>query len=59
MIIRQFLIEAVLLTMTGGFLGILFGVAFPCIIEYFSAMHTSFNDECCAVLYDINCDWTG
>ena len=27
MIIRQFLIEAVLLTMTGGFLGILFGVA--------------------------------
>lgn len=40
MIIRQFLIEAVLLTMTGGFLGILFGVAVPCMIEYFSAMPT-------------------
>ena len=40
MIVRQFLIEAVLLTMTGGFLGILFGVAVPCMIEYFLAMPT-------------------
>ena len=40
MIIRQFLIEAVLLTMIGGLLGIAFGMAVPSAIEYFSAMPT-------------------
>jgi putative ABC transport system permease protein len=40
MIVRQFLIEAVLLTMSGGILGILFGVAVPYVIEYFSSMPT-------------------
>lgn len=40
MIIRQFLIEAVILTISGGFIGIGFGVIVPFIVEHFAGMPT-------------------
>lgn len=40
MIIRQFLIEAVLLTVTGGLLGVAFGVGVPSVVEHFTDMPT-------------------
>lgn len=39
-VVRQFLIEAVILTMTGGFIGIGFGVLVPTVIETFVGMPT-------------------
>lgn len=40
MIIRQFLIEAVILTISGGLIGIGFGVVVPSVVEYFAKMPT-------------------
>jgi putative ABC transport system permease protein len=39
-IIHQFLIETVVLTMTGGIVGIILGVAIPALVEHFAGMPT-------------------
>ena len=39
-VIRQFLIEAIILTVTGGFIGIGFGIVVPLAVEVFAGMPT-------------------